>query len=198
MQDGGQSLVLPLRMMTADCGEPSGQPVGDLEIGAATIGEKYLLAGELARTRPACYVEALDFTRERLELWNVTRAWQGAGLERERRILVARRDGVPIAALVLELGHPGTNLMRLLDAARLFPLAPEGREAYVALLDEARRWYALRGRTSFVYLCEDDGDYARAARLNDDPSARPCLWIISASLVPEFLEHLHEQSVKRP
>jgi hypothetical protein len=198
MQDGGQSLVMPVRMMTADCGEPSGRPVGDLEIGVATIGEKYLLAGELARTRPACYVEALDFTRERMDLWSIARTWQGAGLERERRILVARRDGVPIAALVLELGHPGSNLMRLLDAARLFPLAPEGREAYVALLDEARRWYALRGRTSFVYLCEDDGEYAQAARLNDDPSARPCLWIISASLVPEFLEHLHEQSVGKP
>jgi hypothetical protein len=197
MQDGGQSLVMPLRMMTAHCEEPSGQPVGELEIGAATIGEKYLLAGELTRTRPACYVEALDFTRERLDLWSVARVWQGEGLERERRILVARREGIPIAALVLELGHPGTSLVGLLDAARLVSLAPEGRDAYVALLDEARRWYALRGRTSFLYLCEDDGDYAEAARLHDDPSARPCLWIIAASLVPEFLEHLHEQSVGR-
>jgi hypothetical protein len=101
---------------------------------------------------------------------------------------------MPLAALVLELGHPGTSLFRLLDAARLFPLSSEGRSAYVALLDEARRWFALRGRSSFVYLCEDGGEYAQVARLHDDSSARPCLWIIPASLVPEFLEHLHEQS----
>ncbi|HYO52929.1 hypothetical protein [Archangium sp.] len=199
MQEGGQSLVMPLRMMDVECGELSGQRVGDLDIGPASIGEKYLLAGEIARTRPACYVEALDFTRDRLELWGVSRAWRGAGLERERRILVARRQSVPLAALVLELGHPGTSLMHLLDSARLFPLSPEGkRSAYVALLDEARRWFALQGRSTFLYLCEDDGAHAPAARLHDDPSARPCLWIISASLVPEFLEHVHEQSVGGP
>jgi hypothetical protein len=198
MQERGQSLVLPLRVMEAECDVPGCQPTEDLEIGPATIGEKFLLAGELARTRPACYVEALDFTRDGLELWGVSRVWRSVGLERERRILVARRDGVPLAAMVLELGHPGTNLSGLLDAVRLFPLSPEGRSAYVALLDEARRWYSLRGRTSFVYLCEDDGAYAKEARLRDDPSARPCLWIIAASLVPEFLEHISEQSVGLP
>ncbi len=106
-QDRGQALVMPLRLMEVECAEPSGQPVGSLDIGPASIGEKYLLATELARTRPACYVEALDFTRERLELWGVSRAWQDAGLERERKILVARRQGLPLAALVLELGPPG-------------------------------------------------------------------------------------------
>ncbi len=195
MKEGGQSLVMPLRMMDVECGEPSGQlHPADLDIGPASIGEKYLLASQIARTRPACYVEALDFTRDRLELWGVSQAWQGVGLERERRILVARPPGMPLAALGLELGHPGTSLFRLLDAARLFPLSSEGRSAYVALLDEARRWFALRGRSSFVYLCEDGGEYAQVARLHDDSSARPCLWIIPASLVPEFLEHLHEQS----
>ncbi|PTL80463.1 PilZ domain-containing protein [Vitiosangium sp. GDMCC 1.1324] len=197
LQDSGQTLVMGLRMMDAECNEPSGLPTGDLDIGPASIGEKYLLAREIARTRPAAYVESLDFTRERLEMWGISRTWQGEGLERERKIFVARRQGLPLAALVVELGHPGTNLFRLLDSARLFPLAPQGRHAYVALLDEARRWFAQRGRTAFVYLCEDDGAYAQAARLHDDPSAQPCLWIISASLIPEFLEHINEQSVGR-
>jgi hypothetical protein len=197
-QEQGQALVMPVRLMDVECNEPSGQPSGELEIGPASIGEKYLLVQEIARTRPACYVEALDFTRERLELWGVSRAWQGAGLERERRILVARRQGVPLAAMVLELGHPGTNLFRLLDTVRLFPLSPRGQSAYVALLDEARRWFSLRGRTGFVYLCEDDPRYAQPARVHDDPSTLPCLWLISAALVPEFLEHIHEQSIGRP
>lgn len=197
-QDSGQALVMPLRLMDVECDEPSGQPASHLDIGPASIGEKYLLAEEIARTRPACYVEALDFNRERLELWGVSRAWQGAGMERERKILVARRQGLPLAALVLELGQPGTNLFRLMDSARLFPLSARGRDAYVALLDEARRWFASRGRTSFVFLCEDEGGYAKVARLHDDPTAQPALWIISASLLPEFLEHINEQSYGRP
>jgi hypothetical protein len=143
-------------------------------------------------------VDALDFSRERLELHEVAETWRTAGLERERHILVARRDGVALAALVLELGPPGTNLFRLLDAARLFPLAPEGREASVALLDEARRWYARRGRTTFVFLREDEDDsYAAAARLHDEPGSKPFLWLLSARMLPEFLEHINESTVGR-
>ncbi|WNG25017.1 hypothetical protein F0U62_14110 [Cystobacter fuscus] len=198
MAESGQSLVMNVRLMDVECSEPSGLPVGELEIAPASMGEKLLLAREIARTRPASYAEALDLTRERLEMRGASRTWWEAGLQRERRILVARRHGLPLAALVLELGQPGANLFRLLDSARLFPLSPEGKEAYVALLDEARGWFALRERTSFVYLCEDDGACASAARLHDDPSTRPVLWIISASLVPEFLEHIQEQSAGRP
>ncbi|ATB31864.1 hypothetical protein [Melittangium boletus] len=195
--EGGESLVMYLRLMDAECSEMSGEPVGDVEIGPASMGEKLLLAREIARTRPASYADSLDLTRERLELRGASRFWKEEGLRRERRILVARREGVAVAALVLELGPPATNLFRLMDCARLFPLLPEGKDAYVALLDEARRWFAFHGRTAFVYLCEDEGGYARRARLHDDPSTQPFLWIISASLAPEFLEHIQEQSVGR-
>ena len=198
LQDRGGVLCMDLRLLDAECAEPSGEPAEGLEVGPATLGEKQLLVREIARTRPACYVEALDFTRERLELRDTSRAWGEGGLQRERRILVARRDGEPLAALVLELGQPGTNLFRLLDSARLFALAPGGQATYVALLDEARRWFARRGRTAFTYLCEDDGACAARARLHEDSTMRPFLWILPASLVPEFLEHVQEQSVGRP
>jgi hypothetical protein len=198
VRDPGGALCMNLRLMDVACAELSGEPAGGLEVGPATLGEKQQLVWELARTRPASYVEALDFTRDRLDLRDPARAWSDGGLQRERRILVARRDGEPLAALVLELGQPGTNLFRLLDSARLFPLAPGAQQAYVALLDEARRWFAQRGRSAFTYLCEDEGAYAERARLHDDPTTRPFLWILPASLVPEFLEHIQEQSVGRP
>ncbi|WP_257454716.1 PilZ domain-containing protein [Archangium lipolyticum] len=194
----GDALVMPVRLMDVSCEEESGLPADGLDIGPAHASEKLLLAEEIARTRPACYVDALDFSRERMDMRDASETWLSAGLERERRILVARRDGVPLAAIVLELGPPGTNLFRLLDAARLFPLAPEGRDAYVALLDEARRWYARRGRSSFVFLREDEDDsYAAAARLHDEPGTRPCLWLLSARLLPEFLEYVSEATVGR-
>ena len=194
----GEALVMPVRLMQVSCDEESGLPADGLQLGPARFEEKSLLAEHIALHRPACYVDALDFSRERLELREVRETWNAAGLERERHVLVARRDDVPLAAIVLELGHPGTNLFRLLDTARLFPLAPEGREAYVALLDEARRWYAQRGRSSFVLVREDEDDsYAAAARLRDEPGAQPCLWLLSARLLPEFLEHVSEATVGR-
>jgi hypothetical protein len=173
-------------------------PNPGFEIGPPTREEKALLAAEVARTRPPSYIDALDLTPERLDMAEAANTWQNFGLQRERQFLVARRGGEPMAILILEVGQPGTNLFRLLDATRLFPLAPNGKEAYVALLDEARRWYARRGGDTFLYLREDgDNSYAETARLHDSDEAEPYLWIISSKLVPDFLEYLSELTVGR-
>ncbi|MFY0563714.1 hypothetical protein ACN28E_07700 [Archangium lansingense] len=194
----GEALVMPVRLMHVSCDEPSGLPDNGFELGPARPEEKTQLAEEIARTRPACYVDALDLTRERMDLRHTMETWHEAGLERERQVLVARRDGVAVAAIILELGQPGTNLFRLLDTARLFPLALEGPDAYVALLDAAREWYARRGRSAFVFLREDEDDsYTAAARLHDEPGAKPCLWVLSARMLPDFLEYVSEATVGR-
>jgi hypothetical protein len=170
-----------------------------MTIGPATPGERALLASEIARLRPASYVEALDLSAEALDLTDAARAWREAGLERERHILVARRQGRPLAAAVLELGQRGSNLFRLLDAMRLFPLAPEAWEASQALLDAARAWYASRGRDTFVLMQEDGLDSLTPSVSSGDAhgGARPSLWLISAELLPEFLEHIHTQTAGR-
>lgn len=194
-QDSGEALAMPLRMMNANCDEPSGQSSeamgGPLDIGPATAEELALLCETVRRTRPPCYGEALDLVEDRIEMKAIRTAWNRYGLERERQVLVARQNGWPLAAAVLELGQLGTNLFRLLDAARLVPIDPDGKRAYVALLDAARTWYADRGRRSFLYLREDDDwSYAEPARLHD--LSEPSLWILSARLVPEYLEYLFE------
>ncbi|HEX2568391.1 MAG TPA: hypothetical protein VH877_02455 [Polyangia bacterium] len=194
-QDSGEALSMSMRMMNAYCDEPSGQTPessgAGLDIGPATAEELALLCETLRRTRPACYREALDLVEDRIEMKAINSAWNRFGLERERQVLVARRDGWPLAAAVLELGQLGTNLFRLLDASRIVPLDRNAKRAYVPLLDAARTWYADRGRRSFLYLREDDDwSYAEAARLHD--LSEPTLWIISAQLVPEYLEYLFE------
>lgn len=199
MAHTGQSLVMPVRMMHANSNEFSGVPADGIQFDLATAEEKGLLLEEIARTRPPCYIEALDFTPERLEMRAMVDTWRGYGLQRERQILVARRDGRPLAALILETGEPGTNLFRLMDAARIFPLAPDAKQVYVPLLDEARRWYLERNVDTFLYLREDqDTSYAHAAHLHDSDEAEPFLWIISSKLVPDFLEYVSELTVGRP
>ncbi|MET0402067.1 MAG: hypothetical protein ABW123_06660, partial [Cystobacter sp.] len=191
----GEALALPVRLWRVRCDEPSGEATPCLEFGSAREEELDLLAEEIARTRPACYVDALDLSRERFALTDTVEAWRAAGLERERHVLVARREGVALAALVLERGPEGVNLRRLLDTARLFPLAPEGHDAFVALLDEARSWYASRGLSSFVLVTEADEEGALAlARLREGPGASH-LWMVSTHLLPEFLEHVSEATV---
>lgn len=190
-------LLLPLRMIDVACDAPAAEHAPDLDVGPATPAERALLVRELARTRPAPYVEALDLGPDALDLEDAARPWRAEGLERERHLLVARRQGTPLALAVLEVGPAGTNPFRLLDSARLFPLSPLGREAFPALLDAARRWYASRGRDGFVFLAEEEGAVEAAGLHDEAPEARPYLWLIPASLAPEFLEHLHEQTVSR-
>ncbi|MGN6110764.1 MAG: PilZ domain-containing protein [Kofleriaceae bacterium] len=186
----GLAFTRQVRMLDVFTHEPTGRSHDGIEIGLATSEELTLLAAEIARTRPACYVDALDFSRERIDLRPIQARWAELGFERERAILVARRCGVPVAATVLELGQRGTNVYRLMDMSRLFSLNEAGPATYVALVDAARRWYAARGRTSFHFLCEDDGDYVQEAGIHGGPS--PFLWIISSQLIPDFLEYIHE------
>jgi hypothetical protein len=198
MANTGNALCMPVRMMHANVNEFSAVSAKGLEFDHATPEEKALLAAEIARTRPTCYIEALDLTPERLEMTAIASTWQNLGLQRKREIFVARRQGRPLAALILEVGQPGTNLFRLMDAARLFPLAPDGKSAYIPLLDEARRWYARHDVDTFIYLREDgDDSYAEAGHLHDSDEAAPYLWIISSKLVPDFLEYVSEMTVGR-
>ncbi|NOK15799.1 hypothetical protein HMI50_01950 [Corallococcus carmarthensis] len=196
MESGsGLAYTRKIQKMKAYSHEMTGR-VHPYTVGPATPGELSLLAATVAQQFPECYVESLDLTRDRLDMGPVTAKWKSFGMERERTVLVARRDGVPCAAAVVELGQLGANLFRLLDNTRLFSLLGDGTRAYSALLDAARRWYAARNRPSFLYLREDEGgDYVQECGLHDGPD--PYLWIISSKLVPDFLEHISELTIGR-
>lgn len=192
----GHALVLPTRMMSAVCSEASGLDHRGLQVGPATGDELALLSDHVRATRPSCYFEALDFAEERIGFEDTAQQWQNAAFDRRRVVLIARRGGSPVAAAVLETGELGTNMFRLLDSVRVFPFVDDVDGVHVALIDEARRWYKSVGRSSFLYLREDeDWSYAEAARLHD--VSEPCFWIISSSILPDFLEHVCELTGRR-
>jgi hypothetical protein len=193
---GGMAFTRRVQMLDVRCHELTGRTFEGTSVGSATPNELTVLADSIARTRPACYAEALDLTRDRLDLRPMEARWKEFGLEREREIIIARRGGVPIAAAVVELGQQGTNLFNLLDMARLFPLTEAGPSAYVALVDAARRWYAARRRTSFHYLCEDGGgEYIQESGIHG--GCEPYFWVISSKLVPDYLEYISELTIGR-
>jgi hypothetical protein len=192
----GHSLIMPLNMLSGVCNEMSGEGSRGLEMGPSTPDELEQLSDLVRATRPASYFESLDFNPERIGFEEVDQQWGNGGFERRRAIYTARRGGKAVAAMVMETGELGSNMFQLLDSVRVFPLIEEGRDAYVPLLDEARRWYAARNRPSFLYFREDeDMSYNDAARLHHVSEA--CFWIISASILPDFLEHVSELTGRR-
>ncbi|AUX46132.1 hypothetical protein SOCE26_076370 [Sorangium cellulosum] len=195
----GQVLSLPFRLLGVDAPDPvreaawSGAP---FEIGEATAQEQSELLEHLQQTSPRMYTEALDLVPDRFAMGPCIERWRSAGLERDRALLVARQDGEPVAAAVLELGELGTNLFRLLDSVRLVPLRPGGDAAFSALLDAACAWFQRHDRTSFVHFGERGHlTYTGQASLNDLGEGR--LWIIAMDLVPEFMEHIYRLTMPK-
>ncbi|WP_437276124.1 hypothetical protein WME90_33435 [Sorangium sp. So ce375] len=191
----GLALALPFRLIGIDvpARPPEGARAGDgarLEIGEATQLEQAALLGQLGETVPRIYAEALDLVPGRLALGPCVERWRSAGLERERAVLVAREHGEPLAAAVLELGELGTNLFRLLDSVRLFPMRPGGDAAFGPLLDAACDWFRSYARPSFIYFGERGKlTYEGPAGLHDLGEGR--LWMVGRELVPAFVEHVY-------
>jgi hypothetical protein len=192
----GHALALPMWMFGAKCSEMSGLEDTSLDIGPATEEEIDMLVQEIAATRPACYVEALDFDADRIGFDEIAQGWKAKGFSRSRAIHVARKHGVPTAAMVMETGEPGTNLFSLLDCMRVFPLADDAKAIYPSVFDHARRWYKSEGRSSYLYMREDDDwSYVEPIRLQDVSIA--AFWVISSAILPDFLEHVCELTGRR-
>ncbi|MDY7233160.1 PilZ domain-containing protein [Hyalangium rubrum] len=199
-EDTGQAAVMPFRFMEGKTDWEWPAIPEHLELEAPTPEELSQLFSHLEKTRPLAYREALDLVPERFDLGTTRARWDTAKLTREREVLVARAGGKALAVAILETAEPGLNLFHVLDGVRIIPLQdealPEVQEAMLALLSRASRWYQARGRSVFVHYVEARvEDYARRAQLTDLGEGK--VWIISRSLLPEFLEHLCEASTPR-
>jgi hypothetical protein len=195
----GQTCLVPFRLMEGEVERPWEVPVG-IDVGTPTADERARFFEQVSSTRPVAYREALDLVPERFDLAGPREKWGEAGLGRERELFVARHAGKPVALAVVESAEPGLNLFNVLDGVRLVPLIddtlPEAQDAMLALLARAADWYRARGRKVFVHYVESECvEYVERAALADLGDGK--LWVISASLLPEFLEHLHESTTPR-
>jgi hypothetical protein len=168
------------------------------EISFAGAAEVAALARSVARLRPAPYCDALDLSPGRMDMGANKRLWQGIRFERERTILVARKNGLAVAAAVLELAAEGAHLFGLLDLVRVYPLVQGGEDCFAHLLEAAKIWYRERGRRRCVCFLEEGFTLPQAIidRMGDMGEAD--MTILAAHRVPELLEHLYEVTAPRP
>ncbi|MFW6066846.1 MAG: hypothetical protein ACOC97_00790 [Myxococcota bacterium] len=187
--DGQRASLVRFRAMagrTDAAAEADDEPSWD--VAPAEAPELDLLARRIAHLRTPAYVEALDLTRRRLKSPALERAWSRAGLARKREILIARREGQPVAAAVLDLAEDGLHLFGLLDVVRVFPLVEGAEAAYEPLLRAAARWYAARGKATFTYF--DEWFDGTAQRLGLEDLGEAWLTVTRTDLLPELFETL--------
>jgi hypothetical protein len=109
----------------------------------------------------------------------------GRSMPRDRRVIVARKDGALCAAAILECAQPGLHLFGIFDSCYVLKFGDD-ESALQALLSEASRWYAARAKTHFVYASDDLARQIPGARdLGVTHES-----IFSIDLMSKFLEHL--------
>jgi hypothetical protein len=168
-----------------------------VEVAPAAPAEVDAFARKLQRMRTPVYCDALDLVPGRMMLEQNRQAWNGMRFERDRQILLARRNGIPVAAAVLEVAADGTHLFGLLDLVRLYPLAAGGEQYFVNLLEAAKDWFRDYGKPQFVCFLETGTKLPDeiVARMNDMGEAD--MTILAAHRIPELLEHLYEVTPPR-
>ncbi|WP_224240510.1 PilZ domain-containing protein [Hyalangium gracile] len=196
----GQSAAINFRLMEGESDRDWPALAEGIEVGSPTEEELGVFFKRLEQTKPVAFREALDLVPERFHMNSTKALWNSAELSREREAFVARHNGRPVAVGVYEAANPGLNLFQILDSVRIVPLEddtqPEVQDAMLALLTRAAEWFRARNRRVFVHYVEcTTVEYAERAALAD--LGEGVLWIISSTLLPEFLEHLCESTTPR-
>jgi hypothetical protein len=186
-QAEGLGLDVPFRLWELDARRSVRSQPG-FEVGECDEPEKEQVVVALGASLPQPYLEALDLVPDHFDLAATSARWQRAGLRRRRVVLGARRGGQLVAAAILESSSPGSNLFGLLDSARLYAVRPGGEAAFDALFDSVAAWFSARGKERFVYFQEGANPAPRGGR---DLGAG-VLWLLSSTVLGEFLAHVHQ------
>ncbi len=159
---------------------------------AAARSELATLLAALIATLPEIYCDALDYHPDLFALDALKADWARHGLERERELLVAYENDLPIALGVVECAEPGLHLFGLLDTLRLYALQADGGKAFGPLLDEARAWFRQRGRRTFCFLEEQGSPVDNGQGIKLMSSAY--FTLLSVERLPEMLEKLYSDT----
>ena len=198
--ESGDVCIIRFRAFEVPCTNraASSQNTHELDVDVASSNELDQLVELISSHRPEAYVDALDLTRDRLDLGSNKRLWRGVRLERDRVILVARRFGAAVAAAILELGAEGTHIYGLIDLVRLYPLVPGGKVAFSDLICAAKTWYAGHGRKGFACFVENDMPVLESTRKAMVDLGEADLVLMSADRMPDWLEQVHLVTAPRP
>lgn len=131
-------------------------PPGGMHVAHATAGDLRRIASQAAALWGRAYAQAHDLMADTLAT-PATAAWQQAALPRERAVALAcTATGRALAACVLDLAAPGSDLFHGFDLFTFVPLSDSAcgtqlQDAHRLLVAYAKNWFLLRGAQLFTY-----------------------------------------------
>jgi PilZ domain-containing protein len=194
----GRASVTEFRALELDTDVEPAKKSERFEIGPARQDETVLASAVIRASRPGMYVAATGLGQADLGIDSTLAAWSSTGLERDRRLLVARHGGRVVAAAVIDIVEQGVHLFGLFDMVRLYAVSSLGHLAFGALLDETRRVFRALGRSRFAYFCDDTEDRSGPQRPGTADLGEATMTILPVGLLPELLEHVFVLTSRRP
>jgi hypothetical protein len=164
----------------------------EVEVAAADADSLELLAAALASSSSAVAYDALAYAPEQLELRDFSTHCAALGVERTRRVYVARERGLPVAALVAESGDEGVNIFGLMNRCFIVSLTsePVSSQVKLALLSKAEQHYAELDKPQYIFLDDLEADPAFVTLCGYELISEGIRFIAHKRVVPAWLSYL--------
>jgi hypothetical protein len=151
-----------------------------------------LLSRALQAQSSPVVCDALAYGATEIDLQGFAEQCQTFGFERGRSLYVARKAGVPVAALVAESGGEGVNVFGLMNRCFIVSLGPEpvSPAAKAALLGSAERHFERLDKRHFIFFDEAELDPAFVALCGFELISDGMRFIAHKRVVPAWLSYL--------
>lgn len=107
-------------------------------------------------TKSEIYCSALGFENiSSLLEENIKQEWQQVGLERDRAVFVASKNGKIISGVVVDYTQPGLHVFGLMDTMRFYSFDECGYEAFDQLLYKTKQWFINHNLKTFIFIRDD-------------------------------------------
>ncbi len=143
---------------------------------------------------PAIEFDAFAYCEREMDFCTFREVFSGIGTDRTREAVVAYRRGIPLAALIVEIGNEGTSVFGLLNQCRLFWLeCVHDRSAIKrALLAEAVRIYQAAEKREFLFLDWDSTVDSEAVHEGYEFISDGIRWLARMDVMPAWRSYIEE------
>ena len=163
-----------------------------IDVAVANRHDLALVSFALKSVSSAVEIDAMAYDTSEIDLEDFSERCQALGVERSRRVFVARDKGVPVAALIAESGGEGVNIFGLMNCCSIVNLgpAPVSEAVKSALLDTVSHHFLGLEKQLFVFFDEPGADPSSVEAMGFEFISDGMRFIANKRIVPAWMNYL--------
>ncbi len=173
---------------------PARQLGSDIRIELVQGRQLQDISAHLRRKLAHLEFDAFAYAEHEIDLKSFREEFANVGQDRSRSTIVAYQSGVPIAALLADIGDEGANVFGLLNRCRIFWFAEcsERLEIKERLLSRAVSVYRSAGKMAFVFIDRDEENHDVASGLGYEFVSEGVRWLARTDIMPAWRSYIED------